>query len=101
VGVDPGVEMRCVLKPGGELLFSEHGRAPDPRVRAWQQRLQPPWTPLARGCQLDRDISALRATAGSPANRPRATCTARTSRGTTIGDGPEVGELRVYSVKPR
>ena len=57
-------EMRRVLKPGGELLFSEHGRAPDPRVRAWQQRLQPVWTPLAGGCQLGRDIPALLAAAG-------------------------------------
>jgi hypothetical protein len=41
-----------------------YGRAPDPRVRAWQQRLQPLWTPLAAGCQRGRDIPALFAAAG-------------------------------------
>lgn len=57
-------EMRRVLKPGGQLLFSEHGRAPEPEVARWQTRLQPYWKPLAGGCHLDRDIPALLAEAG-------------------------------------
>ena len=52
-------EMRRVLKPGGRLLFSEHGRAPDLKVRVWQDRLTPLWKPLAGGCHLNRDIPAL------------------------------------------
>ncbi len=57
-------EMRRVLKPGGQLLFSEHGLAPEPGVARWQTRLQPYWKPLAGGCHLDRDIPALLAEAG-------------------------------------
>ncbi len=53
------VEMRRVLKPGGKLLFSEHGRAPDAKVRQWQDRLTPIWKPLAGGCHLNRDIPSL------------------------------------------
>jgi ubiquinone/menaquinone biosynthesis C-methylase UbiE len=52
-------EMRRVLKPGGKLLFSEHGLAPDPSVVRWQNRLTPLWKPLAGGCHLNRDIPAL------------------------------------------
>lgn len=52
-------EMRRVLKPGGKFLFSEHGRAPDLKVRRWQERLSPLWKPLAGGCHLNRDIPAL------------------------------------------
>lgn len=57
-------EMRRVLKPGGKLLFSEHGRSPDASVARWQTRLQPYWMPLAGGCHLDRDMPALLAQAG-------------------------------------
>lgn len=52
-------EMRRVLKPGGRLLFCEHGLAPDLAVLRWQKRLTPLWKPLAGGCHLDRDIPAL------------------------------------------
>ena len=52
-------EMRRVLKPGGRLLFSEHGRAPDASVRTWQRRLTPIWRRIGGGCRLDRDIPAL------------------------------------------
>lgn len=52
-------EMRRVLKPGGHLLFCEHGRSPDEGVRRWQERLQPVWGPLAGGCHLGRDIPAI------------------------------------------
>lgn len=57
-------EMHRVLAPGGKLLFSEHGRAPDESVQRWQQRLQPLWGPLAGGCQLGRDIPGLLRAAG-------------------------------------
>jgi ubiquinone/menaquinone biosynthesis C-methylase UbiE len=52
-------EMRRVLKPGGRLLFCEHGLAPDAAVVRWQHRLTPLWKPLAGGCHLNRDIPAL------------------------------------------
>jgi ubiquinone/menaquinone biosynthesis C-methylase UbiE len=57
-------EMRRVLMPGGALYFSEHGRAPDPRVASLQDRLSPYWQRFAGGCRLNRDVSALIADAG-------------------------------------
>ncbi|MDE2230225.1 MAG: class I SAM-dependent methyltransferase [Alphaproteobacteria bacterium] len=57
-------EMRRVLKPGGQLLFVEHGLSPDARVRTWQNRLTPLWRPLAGGCHLNRPIRALIESAG-------------------------------------
>ena len=64
---DPGAalnEMRRVLKPGGRLLFCEHGLAPDESVRRWQDRLTPYWKKIGGGCHLNRDIAALIAEAG-------------------------------------
>lgn len=52
-------EIRRILKPGGELIFCEHGRAPDASVRKWQERLNPLWIPISGGCHLDRPISDL------------------------------------------
>ena len=57
-------EMRRVLKPGGRLIFCEHGLAPDASVRRWQDRLTPAWSWIAGGCHLNRDIPALLQAAG-------------------------------------
>jgi ubiquinone/menaquinone biosynthesis C-methylase UbiE len=53
------VEMRRVLKPGGQLLFVEHGLSPDEQVRKWQNRLNPLWKRIAGGCNLNRPIATL------------------------------------------
>ena len=57
-------EMRRVLALGGQLLYCEHGRAPDAAVHRWQERLQPLWGRIAGGCHLGRDIAALLQAAG-------------------------------------
>jgi ubiquinone/menaquinone biosynthesis C-methylase UbiE len=57
-------EMRRILRPGGRLLFLEHGRAPDPSVRRWQERIEPVWKHLAGGCHLTRPITSALAGAG-------------------------------------
>jgi SAM-dependent methyltransferase len=57
-------EVRRVLRPGGRLHFLEHGRAPHPRVAAWQRRLEPIQKRVADGCHLTRDPVELVAAAG-------------------------------------
>jgi ubiquinone/menaquinone biosynthesis C-methylase UbiE len=57
-------EIRRVLRPGGELVFVEHGLAPDPGPRRWQRRLTPVWRRVSGGCHLDRDIPELLERAG-------------------------------------
>lgn len=51
--------MGRVLKPGGELIFCEHGLAPDEPVHKWQNRIDPIWGKFTGGCHLNRDIPAL------------------------------------------
>ena len=53
------IDSRRVLKPGGKLIFCEHGRAPDANVRKWQNRLNSTWRYFAGGCNLNRDIPAI------------------------------------------
>jgi ubiquinone/menaquinone biosynthesis C-methylase UbiE len=57
-------EMRRVLKPSGDLLFAEHGRAPDPWVVRFQDWITPVWKPLSGGCHLNRPIADLIGGAG-------------------------------------
>jgi len=52
-------EVRRVLKPGGQFLFLEHGRAPDASVARWQDRITPAWKPLGGGCHLNRPMREL------------------------------------------
>jgi ubiquinone/menaquinone biosynthesis C-methylase UbiE len=49
-------QMRRVLKPGGRLLFCEHGAAPDASIRRWQDRITPHWKKWGGGCHLNRPI---------------------------------------------
>jgi ubiquinone/menaquinone biosynthesis C-methylase UbiE len=60
----PGVsaalrEMLRVMKPTGQMLFVEHGQAPEESVRRWQDRLTPVWKRIGGGCHLNRPIREL------------------------------------------
>jgi ubiquinone/menaquinone biosynthesis C-methylase UbiE len=55
-------EIHRVLKPGGRILFLEHGLSPDASIATWQRRLNPLQNRLADGCTLTLDVRALFAT---------------------------------------
>jgi ubiquinone/menaquinone biosynthesis C-methylase UbiE len=57
-------DMRRVMRPGGKLLFVEHGLAPDQGVRRWQDRLTPAWRCISGGCHLNRPIRSMIEAAG-------------------------------------
>lgn len=52
-------EIHRVLKPGGRLIFSEHGKSPDLSTVRWQNLVNPAWKRISGGCNLNRDIPAL------------------------------------------
>jgi len=56
--------MARVLRPGGRLIFCEHGKAPDAGVSKWQDRINPLWRRLVGGCNLNRDIPQILGTGG-------------------------------------
>lgn len=57
-------EMARILKPGGPILFSEHGQSPDVAVQKWQSRIDPLWKRIAGGCHSGRNIPQLFEEAG-------------------------------------
>lgn len=52
-------EVRRVLRADGQLLFVEHGLAPEENIQKWQHRLTPLWKRIGGGCHLNRPIRAL------------------------------------------
>jgi ubiquinone/menaquinone biosynthesis C-methylase UbiE len=57
-------EMRRVLRPGGRLIFVEHGLSPEIRTARWQHWLTPYWKRISGGCHLDRKTDDLIRRAG-------------------------------------
>lgn len=57
-------EIRRVLKPGGKVIFAEHGESPDAGVARWQSRINPVWKVVGGGCNLNRQIDSLYMAAG-------------------------------------
>jgi len=52
-------QMHRVLKPGGKLLFAEHGKAPDKNIQRWQDKIDPYWSKIAGGCHVNRPIAEM------------------------------------------
>jgi len=64
---DPAAALRALhqaLKPGGEVLFLEHGLAPDAPIARQQRFIEPVWKHLAGGCHLTRQSPALMRASG-------------------------------------
>jgi len=57
-------EIKRVIKPGGAMIFCEHGAAPDANVQKWQDRINPYWKTISGGCNMNRDIPNLIKSAG-------------------------------------
>ena len=55
---------RRALRPGGQLLFCEHGRSPDVAVQRKQARIEPFLRIIGGGCHVGRDIPGLIARSG-------------------------------------
>ncbi len=87
-------EARRVLRPGGRLLFVEHGLAPDPSPARWQGRIEPYWKHIAGGCHLTRPVTHAISAAGFACDAPQGHYMKRTPK--WLG-WVEFGEARLVS----
>lgn len=78
-------ELRRVLRPGGKLIFLEHGLSDDPSVAQWQRRLTPLSRVLGCGCHLDRPIADFLGASGLS--------DVRLERFVLRGESPIVGQM--------
>mgnify|MGYP000850511718 CR=1 FL=1 len=53
-----------VMKPEAQMLFCEHGLAPDVKTATWQRRIEPFWKRIAGGCHLCRPVPDMIAKGG-------------------------------------
>ena len=61
-------EIKRTLKPGGKLIFCEHGEAPDESILRWQNRLNPTWRVFSGGCNLNRPVPEILEQSGFKSN---------------------------------
>jgi len=61
-------EIKRTLKPGGKLIFCEHGKAPDESILRWQNRLNPTWKVFSGGCNLNRHVPGILEQSGFKSN---------------------------------
>jgi SAM-dependent methyltransferase len=73
-------EARRVLKPGGRLLFAEHGLSPDAAPARWQGRIEPIWKHIAGGCHLTRPVTSGISDAGFVCDAPQGRYMKRTPK---------------------
>ncbi len=57
-------EIKRVMRSDGNILFCEHGIAPDIKVSKWQNRINPIWGKLFGGCNINRDIPSIISNSG-------------------------------------
>lgn len=81
-------EVARVLRPGGRLVFAEHGRSDDPGVARWQDRLHGAHARFAGGCRIDRPV----------ADHLRRGALHVDALETSYGQGPKVLAYRIVGV---
>ena len=57
-------EIKRVMKADAKFIFCEHGIAPDKNIMKWQNRINPLWSKLFGGCNINKDIPEILNTNG-------------------------------------